>query len=149
MVSLAGFTFAIWQIMRAKSLAEQLKTAVNDLRNQLERKTAATRLNELIRDLEEVKEFSRAEISALSQKRFTAIRLKLIDIRHSFGGWSAEQQIVIQKSITQFSNIERLLDSALKGNQIGPKGLSKKLNQQIDKLATLLAVVQNEGGRRL
>ncbi len=146
-VSAIGLAVAIWQIVRARSLAEQLKIAVSDVRQQLERRTAASRLNELIRDLQELKEISRAEIPAVSLKRFTAVRLKLIEIRLSFGGWSGEQEIVLQESVSQLSKFEQLLESALKRSQAGPKDLSKKLNEQMDNLVKLLAVVQNEERR--
>lgn len=146
-VSLVALLIAIWQIRRARSVAEQVGVSVREVRQELERRTTAVDLTELIRDLEEIKDMHRSGNSAMLPKRYTAVRMKLASVRTRYRGWSSKQKAILQDSMSQFSNFENRLDSAVAGQQFTPKDLNSKANAQIDKLVGLLSLLENEKRR--
>ena len=148
-VSASGLAIAIWQIVRAKRIAEQVRTAVGDVRRELERKTIAIELNELIRELEELKEISRSSSagSELFGRRFTAIRIKLIRIRSRHPAWTPKQRAVLQDSVTTLLSFEALMDVSDGVEKLHRTNLRLTINKQIDRMAELLSLVQNEGRR--
>jgi Sec-independent protein translocase protein TatA len=122
LLSLVGVVIAIWQIHRARSVAEQVGESVREVRKQLERKTLSVDLNELIRELEEMKEMHRStEAHSLLATRYTAVRVKLIQIKSRYPGWSPKQKASLQESISEFSNFEHLLDSASTQEEVSLK----------------------------
>lgn len=99
-MSLVGVVIAIWQIRRARSVTEQVKTSIREVRQKLELKTLTVDLNELIRELEEMKEMHRSSsVQPLLARRYTAIRIKLINIRSSYPAWSSKQKASLQEAL--------------------------------------------------
>ena len=132
-VSAIGLAIAIWQIVRAKRIGEQVRTAVGDVR----------------RELEELKEISRSSSagSELFGRRFTAIRIKLIRIRSRHPAWTPKQKAVLQDSVTTFLSFEALMDVSDGVEKLHRTNLRLTINKQIDRMAELLSLVQNEGRR--
>jgi hypothetical protein len=111
-VSIAGFTIAIWQIRRAKSVSEKVQVSVAGVRKELEQRNITVDLGELFRELEEIKHLHRLDIPEVSPRRYTSIRRKLIEVRGTSSVLSPKQRTVLQESISQFSALEKFLDSS-------------------------------------
>ena len=100
-------------------------------------------MNDLVRELEEVKELHRVNAVGLLGKRYTAIRIKLIRIRSVYSGWTLKQRTLLLASITKLAKFERLVEDA--GQNFEARAFNRQVNKEIDKLVTLLLEVENDG----
>ncbi len=146
LVGIVGFLFAIWQILRTKTIAEKIQSSVTAVQMELEKRTLITDLDELTRDLEELKDLHRKNVPELLPTRYTSIRRRLIKVRAETTILTRKEKIGIQKSITQFGEFERTISSETSAAvDIGIRNAI--VNLEIDRLVELLVSLQNRKGR--
>ena len=91
-VSIAGFAITIWQIRRAKSATEMVEVSVKEIRREIEGRAVSLDLSELVRELEEMKEFHRSNLRSMLPSRYTSARRKLIAVRAAYSVLTAEAE---------------------------------------------------------
>jgi hypothetical protein len=143
LLGLAGVALTFWQVWRAKKTTELVKNAVDGVRQDLNRKSMAFDLGELIRDLEELKELHRLDSRSLLPSRYTAVRRKLIGVRERYAILSAKQRSTIQRSVSLFVKLERELDSDPAATNLDLGLLNQLLNIEMNKLIEILEMLQN------
>lgn len=143
LVSVAGFAITIWQIKQAKTVTEQVRSSVQQVKKQVQLRTVIDDLNHIIQDLEDLKELHRLQVRSLLPGRYTEIRRRLIEINGRSSKIRAKEKLVLQESIGQFAELERIIGYGTQAS-IDAAYLNGIVNDEITKLSELHALLQNK-----
>jgi hypothetical protein len=87
------------------------------------------------------------DVRALLPNRYTALRKKLISTRASHLALTPKQKSALQETVAQLAEMERLLDTLKKEDRIDYGQLNLLVNTEINRLAEVLAMLENKGER--
>ncbi|MGA2588416.1 MAG: hypothetical protein ABSH32_00740 [Bryobacteraceae bacterium] len=148
LVSLIGFFITIVVVLRSKSAAERTGQAVAEVRQKLMRQTAVFDLNRVLADVDELKALHRASVWELLPARYSSLRRQLAGFRGTYPDLTRRQKATIQGIISQFSEIESIVEKSLATKQAppDPPSLNRIAAEQSDKLNDIVIAVQQTIG---
>ena len=148
LVSLVGFLITIVIVLRSKSAAEKTGAAVAEVRQKLALQTAVFDLNRVLADVDELKALHRASAWEVLPPRYSSLRRQLAAFRGTYPDLTRKQKATIQGIISQFSEVESIVEKALATRQApaDPPSLNRIAAEQGDKLNDIVIAVQQAIG---
>lgn len=148
LVSLIGFLITIVVVLRSKSAAEKTGEAVAEVRQKLMLQTAVFDLNRVLADVDELKALHRASVWEVLPARYSSLRRQLAAFRGTYPDLTRRQKATIQGIISQFSEIESIVEKSLATKQAppDPPSLNRIAAEQGDKLNDIVIAVQHTIG---
>lgn len=143
-VTVVGFIVTIWQIVKTRSTAEAVQSAVGEVKQAVSREYLSYQLRDVVDDLSEIKAMHSARVPNLSLRRHDAARAKLIRLA-SDSELTDKEKVDLQATIVQLTSIQdRVQSSVFEDTQITePARLLQSLSAQIDRLNRVEASMRN------
>jgi hypothetical protein len=110
LLSVFGFGFTIWGILRTKKAAERAVEAANQTKEKILKQGTLANFSSAIAMMEEIIRVQRKKEWGVSLDRYSELRRVLVELRDGSGGLTQEHQIVIQGTVEQFKTIEKQID---------------------------------------
>lgn len=143
-ISLVGFAFTIWGIMRTKKAAEAAKESALQVQNDLRKLDIIMEFSAAITMMDEIKRHHRGENWHILPDRYSAMRKKLITIKSTYNDLTENQKKVLQSAINQFKSMETTVEKAL-GKKTSPNNRAKFneiISNESDKLNEVLSEIK-------
>ena len=145
LITIGGFTLALWRIRKSQSASEQALEAAEGVREQILQMNAIQGVNVAIRTLEDIRRLHRLKAWPVLPDRYTSLKQELISIRGRTPSLTESQRSEIQGAIQQLSTIERQVESTMAGaDEPDIDRINDIISRQIDRLAQVLVELQNE-----
>jgi hypothetical protein len=145
LVSVLGFGFTIWQVLKTKRVAEAAKEAAEEARLQILRSEGLVELASALKAMEEIKGLHRQGAWHLLPERYASLRQSLLKIKGTAApAISEEHQSVFQGAIQHLTDMESKVERALAAQQQPSNvlGMNKVMSLQIDKLVVVLTAMR-------
>lgn len=146
-ISIVGFVITIQQVMKAKSLTQEVNVAVGGVRDRLRFQAASEQFQSVLFELDELKILHRKDVVEVLPQRYTSIKRKLAAIKQN-ERLSNAQMAQVQSSITVFSQIENKIEKSIDGRTGLTKAseLNRIATEQADKLHGILTELMKAQG---
>jgi len=115
-VSIIGFSFAIYTLLRTKKAAEAAREAAIEVRERLTRVNTVAEFAEALATIEEIKRLHRAKKWEISLDRYSVVRRLLVSIQGSSPTLGDQQRAVLAGAIEQFRTMEQTVERARSGH---------------------------------
>ena len=137
----------LWQVIRARKIAEEVKGKVDLVQTNLAKQTAVEGLSTLLNDLDEIKGLHNLNVWPVLPRRYGAVRRHLIAMRIEnplLALYSRKLQSVVQ----QLAELEQHVDESVAAERAPNDlaSLNKVLSAQMDKINEVLALVRKTIG---
>ena len=143
LISVFGFSFTIWQVMRSKSAADAAKRATVETQKSIKELDIVIEFSSALTMMEEIKDRHRKFQWESLPTKYSLLRQKLISIKSNTPNLKAEESARLQESIQQFSSLERKIDDSLVKQSSPNLGkFNNVVNDQIDALTEMLSQIR-------
>jgi hypothetical protein len=148
-VSIVGFVFTIWNVMRSKSAAQQAADATARIRKDISRMDSVADCTQAIAAMNAIKRFHRNKAWEILPERYTELRKALISIKNNNPLISDEYKKKMQSAIQHTSSIEKKVEEALELNQAPPDAakINFIMSKMVDNLQIILENIKQGIGR--
>lgn len=149
-VSVIGFAFTIWGILRAKNAAQRAKEEARKVGETISKFDTMMELSEVITIMEEVKRLHRINAWVILPDRYSVLKRKLITIRSASSDISDEHRASLQGVIQNINEIEKKVERVLFTPDSSPNvvQMNEIVSEQLDTvnetLASLRQVIRME-----
>jgi hypothetical protein len=139
-ISLIGFGFTLRNVIRSREAAERAQAAAQVARNSIRTFETVVDFTGAIALPEEIKRAHRNQQWILLPDRYATLRKTLIGIRKTRPDLSAHQLSVVQATISNLSDLEKLVEKSLPNVPANSHArFNALLSVNIDELAGVLA----------
>ena len=145
-ISIVGFAITIQQVMKAKSLTQEVNVAVGGVKDRLGLRAAGEQFQSVLFELDELKILHRKDVVELLPQRYTSIKRKLGSIKQNEKLTNA-QQLQVQRAITALTDVENRIERSLSGQtQFEAHEFNQVTTQQADKLHAIFTKLMKDQG---
>ena len=153
-VSLGGFTIAVWQIRRTRSAAESAERAATEAREAVLHVTSVSDLSQITVQMELIRELHRNGEWTRAIDRYASLRRLLTEARSRL---PEEAHDILNVAIIRLQEMEKIVNNALdKGNPISSAALNDEIvdiQQSLDEIRVWfenrMSGVSDAGGQQL
>jgi hypothetical protein len=145
-LSFVGFVITIWGVWRSKSAAERAEEAASHVRDGLMHLDMVAECASAMTIMEEIKRLQREDAWRVIPDRYSILRQKLIRIKTSSGGLTADDKHKLTEVLSELADIEHRVEKAIRRNTIpaNPDKLSQVVSTQMDQIVAILAALQTQ-----
>lgn len=129
-ITIVGFVFTLINVLRSKNAAIEAQRLTSKVREDIYKFDIISSIASAISTMEEIRRLHRQSAWEILPDRYSSIKRSLITIKKSEVELSKDHEKSIQGAITNFSSIEKQIESAL---------FLKKAPDNIDKLNSLIS----------
>jgi hypothetical protein len=148
-LTIIGFLLTVWTLIKTRRAADAAASAAKQVRDAISSFDAASECGVAIEGLEQLKNEHRNANVLLLPMKYAALRKSLTTIRQLAIGLDAEQQLLLQKAVTELAAFEDGVERALKQNtSIDAQRLNKIVVRQVGDLTTLRIHLRHKATRR-
>ncbi|NQD80919.1 hypothetical protein HP436_12105 [Pseudomonas sp. CrR14] len=147
LITMAGFAITIYQLWKTRAAAESATFAAKEARRIVFQAGVIANFSSAVTAMEELKRLQRAGAWEIMPDRYSSLRKMLISIIGADNSMTDQHRKLVQSSISQFREIEGLIEefiSSNKDNPPDPAKLNKIITQQLDKLDEVLAFIKTD-----
>jgi phosphoglycerate-specific signal transduction histidine kinase len=147
LISLVGFIFTLWNVIRSRRAADRAEQAVNDLKRRMTFFNAAVDTTAAIGIMEEIRRLHRAEEWAILPDRYSALKRHLLTIRASNVALEERHRNVLATAIQTLRLIEDDIERAIANDQRPDvPTLNRLVSRNIDHLHEIFVEMRNAVG---
>lgn len=145
-LSVIGFSFTIWSVIRSKRAAEAAREASIAVRTSLARTDIVAECSTAIAILEEVKRLHRVAAWPLLPDRYSALKRSLILIRTANPKLSDSHKTKIQNAVSHLIAFEDMIEKVIATGSEVPDvpRLNKIVSKQVKALAEILGDIRGQ-----
>lgn len=145
-LSVIGFSWTIWSVIRSKQAAEAAREASIAVRTSLARTDIVAECSTAIAILEEVKRLHRIAAWQLLPDRYSALKRSLILIRTANPKLSDDYKTKIQSAVSHMGAFEDAIEKVIAGGSEAPDvpRLNKIVSKQVAALAEILGDIRGQ-----
>ena len=145
-LSVIGFSFTIWSVIRSKRAAEAAREASIAVRSSLARTDIVAECSTAIAILEEIKRLHRIPAWQPLPDRYSALKRSLILIRTANPKLSDDHQTKIQKAVSHLTALEDVIENVIAKGAEAPDvpRLNKIVSKQVEALAEILGDIRGQ-----
>ena len=144
-LGLIGLAITIWQVISAKSAAEQARKAAEEVKVRILTLDTLSEISSAIALLEELKNLQRLQAWELLLDRYGSLRRRLVRIEHM----AAEvDRLQFSNLLKQFRIIEAEVEQARNSGRyedVDSAKFHKLVSRQIDELESLMIAIKQAG----
>jgi len=145
-VTIIGFIFTIYQVIKTKKAAKETYSKVNKMYEKITSINLATEIGSAISIMDEIPKLLKDELYDYIPDRCLALRKKLISIKTN-ERINEEQEATLRKTILLFRRIQEKVNKNNKIDSTALQNFIKKALEQNDITQETLTIIQNEIGK--
>jgi hypothetical protein len=145
LVSVLGFWFTIWGVLRAKRAAEQAADAARQAKAKILKQGSLLNFSAAISVMDEIIRLQRKKDWDSALGRHSELRRILVELKEGSDGLTTEQKTAIQGSVEQFKIIENQIERHFSSGKPEPDiaKINRIVGAQITKVQEIAITLKN------
>lgn len=145
-ITIFGFGFTIYKVLKVKKAAESAEFAAKSMYDGIRQLDTLSDLSSVLETMTEIKRLQREKSWKVVQDRYSSARKKLILVKSTHPNLSDQHKRKLQSAIQYLSDLEATTEKGLANPEFLPEFLSLNtlISEQIDYLTEVIAELKKQ-----